>query len=175
MFAEQGNNRNRVKKLCFYSVLTATAIIFGFVESLIPLSFIAPGIKLGLANSVALICLVAKDIKGAFLVNISRILLSALLFGSPFSLLFSICAGMASLLVCSLLIRFDSFSIIGISIAGAVVHNIVQTVVAIFVIGVGVFYYLPFLIISAVVSGAVIGIIVMIVSKKMKKITRFFG
>lgn len=173
MFAEQGNNRNRVKKLCFYSILTATAIIFGFVESLIPLSFIAPGIKLGLANSVALICIMNKDFKGAFFVNITRILLSALLFGSPFSLLFSICGGLVSVSICILLSRSSSFSIIGISIAGGVIHNIVQTAVAFFILGFGVFYYLPFLIASGIISGAIMGLIVFALLKRVKIIPRF--
>ena len=174
MFAEQGNNRNRVKKLCFYSLLTASAIIFGYVESLLPLSFIAPGIKPGLSNSVALICLMNKDLKGAFSVNITRILLSALLFGSPFSLLFSACAGVVSLLVSALLSRSDGFTVMGISIAGAVVHNITQTVVAFFILGAGVFYYLPVLIISGIISGGVVALIAFAVFKRVKIIPKFF-
>ena len=65
------------KKIALYSILTSLALIFGYIESLFSLSFIAPGIKLGLANSVALILLCFKDFKGAVLVNITRILLSA--------------------------------------------------------------------------------------------------
>ena len=174
MSAEQGNNRNRVKKLAFYSLLTAVAIIFGYVESLVPLSFIAPGVKLGLANSVALICLMNKDYKGALFVNITRILLSALLFGSPFSLLFSICGGLFSVSVCILLSRSDSLTIIGISIAGGVIHNIVQTAVAFFILGLGVFYYLPFLIVSGIISGGIIGLIVFALLKRVKISPGFF-
>ena len=86
------------KKVTLYGIFTALAVIFGYIESLFSLSFIAPGIKLGLANAVCLILLLNGDVKGAFFVNTARIFLSALLFSSPFALLFSFAAGTVSLL-----------------------------------------------------------------------------
>lgn len=156
------------KKVSIYGILVALCIVLGWVENLISLSFIAPGIKTGLANSVCLLLVLKKDIKGAFLVNIARILLSSLLFSGPFSLLFSLSAGMVSLLVVALLSRTESFGVISFSIAGAVAHNITQTLVAFSIFGKAVLWYFPLLLLSAAVSGGFVGFLCKIISKKIK-------
>lgn len=156
------------KKIALYGILTSLALIFGYIESLFSLSFIAPGIKLGLANSVALILLCYGDFRGAMLVNITRILLSALLFSSPFSLVFSLTAGILSLVIMRLLSGIKGVSVVGFSISGAAVHNLVQLTVASLLFGRAVWYYLPFLLVSALLSGGIIGILSSIIFKKIK-------
>ena len=156
------------KKIALYGILTSLALIFGYIESLFPLSFIAPGVKLGLANSVALILLCYGDFRGAMLVNITRILLSALLFSSPFSLVFSLTAGILSVVIMRLLSGIKGVSVVGFSISGAAVHNLVQLTVASLLFGRAVWYYLPFLLISALLSGGIIGILSSIIFKKIK-------
>ena len=156
------------KKIALYGILTSLALIFGYIESLFPLSFIAPGVKLGLANSVALILLCYGDFRGAILVNITRILLSALLFSSPFSLIFSLTAGILSVVIMRLLSGIKGVSVVGFSISGAAVHNLVQLTVASLLFGRAVWYYLPFLLISALLSGGIIGILSSIIFKKIK-------
>lgn len=156
------------KKIALYSILTSLALIFGYIESLFSLSFIAPGVKLGLANSVALLLLCFKDFKGAVLVNITRILLSALLFSSPFSLVFSLTAGILSVVIMRLLSGIKGVSVVGFSISGAAVHNLVQLTVASLIFGRAVWYYLPFLLGSALLSGGLIGILSSIIFKKIK-------
>ena len=156
------------KKIALYGILTSLALIFGYIESLFPLSFIAPGVKLGLANSVALILLCYGDFRGAILVNITRILLSALLFSSPFSLVFSLTAGILSVVIMRLLSGIKGVSVVGFSISGAAVHNLVQLTVASLLFGRAVWYYLPFLLISALLSGGIIGILSSIIFKKIK-------
>ena len=156
------------KKVALYGILTGLALIFGYIESLFSLSFIAPGIKLGLANSVALLLLCFKDFKGALLVNITRILLSALLFSTPFSLVFSLTAGIISVVIMKCLSGIKSVSVVGFSIAGAVVHNLVQLTVASIIFGRAVWYYLPFLLVSALISGGIIGALSLIIFKRIK-------
>ena len=156
------------KKVALYGILTGLALIFGYIESLFSLSFIAPGIKLGLANSVALLLLCFKDFKGALLVNITRILLSALLFSTPFSLVFSLTAGIISVVIMKLLSGIKSVSVVGFSIAGAAVHNLVQLTVASLIFGRAVWYYLPFLLVSALISGGIIGALSLIIFKRIK-------
>lgn len=175
MPAKQGNSRNKInaKTVALWGMLCCLCLIFGFIESLIPLDFIAPGIKLGLANGVALVLLLRRDIKGAFFVNVARILLSVLLFSSPFTLVYALSAGIISLLVSALCSKSPHFSGIGISIISAFTHNIIQTVVAALLLGVGVFYYLPILLLSALFTGSVIGIICNIIFKKMKTNGKF--
>ena len=156
------------KKVALYGILTGLAMIFGYIESFVSLSFIAPGIKLGLANSVALLLLCFKDFKGALLVNITRILLSSLLFSSPFSLVFSLTAGVLSVVIMRLLSGVKGVSPVGFSIAGAAVHNVTQLTVASLLFGRAVWYYLPFLLAFAMIGGGLIGILSSIIFKKMK-------
>ena len=143
-------------------------MIFGYIESFVSLSFIAPGIKLGLANSVALLLLCFKDFKGALAVNITRILLSAMLFYSPFSLVFSLTAGVLSVVIMRILSGVKGVSAIGFSIAGAAVHNVTQLTVAALLFGRAVWYYLPFLLASAMIGGGLIGTLSLIIFIKVK-------
>ena len=76
MSAKQGHNRNQIRRVCLYAILSAVCLCLGYLESLVPLTFIAPGVKIGLANTVCLILAAKMDIKGAFFVNTVRILLS---------------------------------------------------------------------------------------------------
>lgn len=168
MSAEQGNSRNKIKRLCIYALLTAVCLIIGYIESLVNLGFIAPGIKIGLANSVACLLIFSRDIKGALLVNIARILLSALLFGSPLSLVFALSGGIISLAAMIILSKCRQFSVIGVSAFGGVLHNMAQCVVGACVIGVGIFYYLPVLMISGVLSGALVGVLSGLILNRMK-------
>lgn len=168
MSSKQSDSGNRIKSLAVYSLLCAFCIVCGYIEFLIPTTVIAPGVKIGLSNAVALILLIKGDVKGAFAVNITRILLSALLFGSLFSLLFSFCAGVISTLVCALLIRIPKLSPVGVSVAGAVCHNTVQIVIAGFVVGKGVWFYLPVLIISGIICGLAIGLLGVTLTEKIE-------
>ncbi len=156
------------KKVAFYGVTAAICLVFSYVETLLPLSFIAPGIKIGLANGIALLLILKKDVKGAFLVNIIRIILLNLLFVSPFALVFSLTAGLLSTLVMWLTSKIGKFSVIGFSILGALTHNLIQTVVALIFFGTGVLFYLPVLIFSAIISGGLIGFLAKILDKKIK-------
>ncbi len=159
------------KKVSFYALFTALALIFSFVESLYSLNFIAPGIKLGLANCIALFFVFRGDFKGAFLVNVARILLSTLLFSTPSALLFSLTAGLISLLVSCLFKGLKVFSSVGIGVMGAVTHNLVQLAVAALLTNTaGVLFYTAPLILSGIVCGILTGISAGIIEKKVKKI-----
>ena len=114
------------KKVSLYGFLTAAALLFGYVEYLLPLNFIAPGIKLGISNGVVLFLIINKKYKAALLINTARILLSGFLFATPFSLIFSLTAGIVSTFIMILLNQFKGIGIIGISGVGGTVHNIVQ-------------------------------------------------
>ena len=168
MSAKQGHNTNQIRRICLYAILSVVCLVLGYIESLVPLTFIAPGVKIGLANTVCLILAAKMDIKGAFLVNTVRIFLSGLLFGSVISLSFSLVAGVVSLGSVCILRRLKIFSIIGVSTIAAVVHNLAQMAVAVCIMGIGSLYYLPVLIISGTFSGLIVGIISNIILKKVK-------
>ena len=130
------------------------------MENLVPVAVAIPGIKLGAANSVILILLYMVGVKEAFLVNISRVLLSGFLFGSMSSILFSLSGAVLSLFVMTLIKKTDRFSINGVSMAGGVFHNIGQLAMAALVLETtAVCYYLPVLIITGSITGFLIGVL----------------
>jgi len=150
--------RINTKKIALIGVLIAQAMILGFIERLIPLNFMVPGAKLGLANIVTLVSLYLLSYKETGLVLVGRILLLAFLFGSLSSLLYSLSGGLLALLVMGILVRWKALSMISVSIMGAVSHNIGQLLMAALVIeNFNIFYYLPLLLVFAVPTGIVVG------------------
>ena len=148
------------KKLSYLGLFAAVAIIFGYVESLIPFFAGIPGMKLGLANLAVLFILEKYTWKEAVLVSVVRIIVIGFMFGNLFSILYSLAGGILSFLVMLLLKRIKGFSMIGISIAGGVSHNIGQIVVAMCVLeNTKLIYYLPVLMIAGTVTGILIGVV----------------
>lgn len=155
---------NRNEKLTKMAMLVALAMIFSYVESLIPINFGIPGIKLGVANLVTVTGLYFLELPEVFLVVVMRILLTGFLFGNGMSIIYSLAGGILSLLVMYVIKKIEGFSIVGVSIAGGVSHNIGQIIVATIVVeNLKLVYYLPALLIAGVVTGFVMGI----VSKKI--------
>ena len=148
------------KKIANLGLFAAVAIIFGYVESLIPFFAGIPGMKLGLANLAVLFILEKYTWKEAALVSAVRIVVIGFMFGNLFSILYSLAGGILSFLVMLLLKRIKGFSMIGISIAGGVSHNIGQIVVAMCVLeNTKLIYYLPVLMIAGTVTGILIGVV----------------
>lgn len=158
-------------RAAYFGVFTALALIFSYVEALIPIHFGIPGVKLGLANLAIVIVLYKTDFKEALLLSVTRVVLAGFIFGSLFSILYSMAGGILSLLVMTALKQSKSFSIIGVSMAGGVCHNIGQLVVAMLVVETyQVGYYLPVLLVSGLVTGALIGIVCREVLKRVQNI-----
>ena len=148
--------KNRV---AYFGVFTALALIFSYVESLIPIQLGIPGVKLGLANLIIVIALYKMRLSEVFLLSIVRILLSGFLFGNYFSILYSLAGGLLSVVVMALLKKTGDFSVMGISMAGGVSHNVGQLVVAMLVVETfSVGYYLPVLLVAGLVTGFLIGV-----------------
>ena len=117
-------------KVAYFGVFTALALIFSYVETLIPIQFGIPGVKLGLANLIIVIALYRMKLSEAYLLSIVRVLLAGFIFGNYFSIIYSLAGGLLSLTVMALLRKKGGFSVIGVSIAGGVFHNIGQLIVA---------------------------------------------
>ena len=148
------------KKIPYYGLFAALAILMGYVEMMFPMPIPIPGVKLGLANVVVIIMMYFMDVKGAFFISLIRVFLSGLLFAGFAGLLYSLVGAMLSFAVMALLKKTDKFSIIGVSLAGGVFHNVGQVAVAAMVVeNVKMAYYLPFLLVSGVVTGILIGIV----------------
>ena len=108
----------RGRKVAIFGVFTALALIFSYVELLIPINFGIPGAKLGLANLMTVLVLYKMGIKEALTLSVTRIILSGFMFGNLFGILYSLSGGLLSFLVMVLLKKSDRFSVAGVSIGG---------------------------------------------------------
>ena len=153
---KKNKNTGRTKKIALGGILTALAMIFSYIESLIPIPLPVPGVKLGIANIAIISVLYLLGSGQALLVNLLRITLTAVLFGNFNSFLFSMAGGMLSLLVMVILKKSGHFSIVGVSVAGGVFHKITA---AVFLMDTtAIYYYLPVLLIFGIVTGIIIGL-----------------
>ena len=141
--------RISTKKIALCGVLTALAMIFSYIESVIPVPIPVPGIKLGVANIAVITILYVLGVKEAIVINLLRIVLTSLLFGNVNSFLFSISGAALSLAIMIIMKKLDFFSCIGVSVCGGVMHNIGQIIAAVFIMGSeAIVFYLPVLIVS---------------------------
>ena len=146
-------------RVAYFGVFTALALIFSYVETLIPFHFGIPGMNLGLANIIIVLVLYRLGVKEAYLLSVVRVLLSGFLFGNYFSITYSLAGGILSLSAMALLKRNGGFSVMGVSIAGGVFHNIGQLAVAMLVVETfSVVYYVPVLLVAGMFTGLLIGI-----------------
>lgn len=158
------------KRIAVVGLLTALAFILSYLESLLPVPVPIPGIKLGLANLVVLVALYLLGPGEAFALSMVRIILISFTFGSPSTLLFSLAGGLLSFLVMWVLSRKEDFSIIGVSVAGGIMHNVGQLAVAAAVVKSGsLLYYLPVLLAAGVVTGLAIGVVGSLVKEAVKR------
>lgn len=151
---------NNTRKLAIISISLALAIILQLIESVIPIPIPVPGVKLGLANLVALVLVVKVGTKEAVAVNLLRVIIASLLrgtlFGPPFYL------GMAGALVSSLVMvlafKSKTMTMFGVSAMAAGGHAVGQMIATVFIFGtVGMLYYMPILIALSAISGLFIG------------------
>lgn len=156
------------KKVSLLGLFSAFAVILSYVESFIP-SIGIPGIKLGLANLAVVLALYFMGNTAAITVSLIRILIIGMFFGNWFSILFSMAGAIASYLIMILFKRIDKFSIISVGVIGGVFHNIAQLIVAMFVVKTyQVIYYMPALIVSGIITGAIIGYISYVIYSRTK-------
>ena len=161
----------KAKKIALYGLLVTLAFILSYIESLFPLTLSIPGIKMGLANLVVIVALYKMGVKEAFSLSILRIILVGFTFGSPSTMMFSMAGGILSWLMMVLFKKSKLFSMTGVSIIGGIAHNIGQIIVSIYVVdNIKIIYYLPFLLVSGVITGALIGILAAMIMKRLKAI-----
>lgn len=147
------------KTIAKLGLLTAVALVLGYVDSMIPISTI-PGIKLGLSNTVLLYAIFLLDAKSAWILMFLKVGLSGLMFGGVTAMLYSFAGGLLSLSAMLLMRRVKGMSMIGVSVTGAVMHNVGQMIVACLVVqSRAILAYFPILLIAAVVTGILTGIV----------------
>ena len=157
------------RKVARMGLLLALSMILSYVETLIPAFVAVPGVKIGLANIVIVFALYTLGDMEAISLSLIRVLLSSLLFGSVLSLLYSFSGALLSLVGMVLMKKVKFFSTTVVSVTGGVLHNLGQILVACLVLETDVLlYYLPVLILSGTITGAVIGIIASLVIKRLE-------
>ena len=163
----------KAKRLTTLSVAVALAMILSFVESQIPPLVAVPGVKIGLSNIVTVFLLYTFGWRDACAVTTVRVCLSALLFGSAVSLIYSAAGALLSIVGMVLLKKIPIFSTLSVSVAGGVLHNAAQILCAIAIMeNAAIALYLPPLIISGTLAGVVVGIAAALLTKKLARVVR---
>ena len=158
------------RRVALDGILVALAMIFSYMETFIPFNFGVPGIKLGLANLIVLLGLTFLPALDVLLISVVRILLSSLLFGNVMSLWYSLAGGLLSFLCMWLLTRRDGYSLIGISMAGGVMHNIGQVLAAALIVQtIQLAGYLPVLLVAGLITGAIVGALAKLLMPRVQK------
>ncbi len=159
MMKKSDSRKLDTKRLTLLSALIAVAMILSYIESMIPAFVAVPGVKMGLSNIATVFTLYTLGWPYAIIVSVVRVFLSALLFGNVVGLIYSVSGAALALLTMILLKKIDKFSTIGVSVVGAVCHNIGQIIAACIVMETAaIAYYLIPLFLSGTIAGVLIGI-----------------
>ena len=162
-------SRNNTRRLTALALTVSFALILSFIESRIPAFVAIPGVKVGLANIAVIFALYKFGIAEAMVISAVRVVLVSTLFGSPVSFIYSFTGAVLSLAVMFLLEKYTPLTMITVSVAGGVTHNIGQICAASIMLGTNVvIYYLPFLLLSGVIAGVAVGVASALLIKKVK-------
>lgn len=152
--------RSAAWRAALCGMFTALAFLFGYVETLIPISLGVPGVKLGLANLVTVVSLYLLGAGAAGGIALVRVILTAFTFGNLSMMFYSLAGAALSLLCMILLKKSGKFGAVGVSLAGGVAHNVGQLLVACAVVeSASLLAYLPVLLAAGTAAGIVIGIL----------------
>lgn len=165
------DNRKRIKRITLLALFTSVALLLSYVEMLIgPLFTGVPGIKMGLPNIAIMLVLYRIGTKEAIAVSFIRIAISSILFGNITMFWYSVAGAALSLAVMILLKKLDILSSVGVSVAGALAHNIGQILVAMLLMQTTqIGYYMIVLSITGAVSGIFVGLLGGFVIKRISK------
>ncbi len=164
----------RAKRLCLNAMLLGLCLLLSYLEAILPLTvwLPLPGFKLGLSNIIIALVFAAISPWDALCVSLCRIGLMGLLFGNLSSFSFSLCGGLLSYLGLWLLVGRKHFSMVGVSVGCAALHNLGQLLMAALWFGSPViFSYLPVLLIAALLFGTVTGIFLQILLPRFQKLS----
>lgn len=165
------DNRKRIKRITLLALFTSVALLLSYVEMLIgPLFTGVPGIKMGLPNIAIMLVLYRIGTKEAIAVSFIRIVISSILFGNITMFWYSVAGAALSLAVMILLKKLDILSSVGVSVAGALAHNVGQILVAMLLMQTTqIGYYMIVLSVTGAVSGIFVGLLGGFVIKRISK------
>ncbi len=151
---------NRTKRVAFLGLAVSLALILSYVESLLPPLWAAvPGIKMGLPNIAIIFLLYRFSWREAAAVSLVRVVLASMLFGTPMTAVYSLAGASVSLVLMALLQRADRFSVVGVSVAGGVAHNLGQILTAMVILQTEqIGYYMLVLAFTGIAAGVCVGL-----------------
>lgn len=163
------DNRGKVRMISFSAMFLATSIILSYIEHIIPINFMAPGVKPGLANMVNIISMFTMGPIYAFTIGIMRIIIMAAMFGNMLSFIYSFSGFILSFLIMYIVGYKLKMSEITCAIMGAIAHNTAQIFMAILILGTKeIIYYLPILMLSGFIFGMITGILSSLILVRLK-------
>lgn len=163
------SGKNAAKKIAVLAIFTALSLIAFIIENQFPPLFI-PGAKMGLANIFSFAALIMYSPVEAFAIVAIRTGLGAIFAGNVSALLYSFTGGIVSMTVSTILLYtvYPHISVISVSVVAAVAHNITQNLVFVVISGTALtFGYMPYLVLIGILSGAIVGGVIMLVFKKV--------
>ena len=159
------------RKVAVSGLLLALAVLFGYVEAIIPGPMPVPGMKLGLANIVIVTILYLAGWKEAIVISALRVLIIGFLFGNLFSISYGLAGTAFSILGMALVRKTGRFSVVSVSALGGVLHNCGQILVAtLVVIGFPWKWYLPVLMLAGLGAGIVTGFLNRLIIPRVKRL-----
>lgn len=167
-----------LKRTVIIAIFAAVSVVLSLIEASIPINMGVPGAKLGLANIMVLTCLYFLRARDSLMMVLLKTLLTAFIFGTFSSFLFSIMGALFSFAAMWFLLAVGRkrLSVIGISIVGGIAHNVGQLTAAAFYFRTSnIFYYLPMLLIMGVLTGIAVGIAVRYLIPALSKLELFEG
>ena len=160
----------KTKKTTFLGLMVSYSLVLYIIETYIPNPLITlfPGAKLGLSNIITLVSLITLGIKDTCVILTVRIILSSIFAGPISYLLFSIAGAYLSLICMYISSKMKGISLIGVSIIGAIGHNVGQLLVASLIVeNINMLGYLPFMFITSLITGVFVGIVSMYCCNKL--------
>ena len=164
---------NATKKTVYYGILTSLGLALHMMEGMIPNPFVGimPGAKIGLANMIGLLSLVLFGFRFALAVNLTRVFMAGMLTGAVTSMIYGSVGAIASTFFMWVTIHYFRrvVSLVGVSLMGALAHNVAQLFVASLMIqNPRIFVYLPFMMTASIFTGLFIGLTVHFVVEKIE-------
>jgi|DewCreStandDraft_5_1066085.scaffolds.fasta_scaffold49789_3 heptaprenyl diphosphate synthase len=165
----------KAKELTLFSLLLAASIIAQLLETIYLPTVVIPGVKLGLANAVSLVLILYFPAREVVLNVILRTVTVSLLTGTFMSTIFiySLLAGLSSTFVMLAVYHLGKkwFSFVGVSVCGALTHNLTQLTLALSLLGhPGLLIFLPWLLLAGLVAGLANGLLVNLLAPRLTEI-----
>ena len=165
--------REQTQRVALCGLLVSLMLVLGYMETLIPVPTVVPGIKLGLSNGVLLFALYLLDIPTAFALMVLKVVLSGLLFGGVSAMMYSFAGGLLSMIVMAALRQVKGLHIVTVSMVGGVAHNAGQVILAMIMVKTSqLIYYMAVLMLVGLVAGAITGVVAHSVLGHFQKIKR---